>query len=59
MQWVVFEPNPGAFFARQPRTMTKDDMNNGRLSCVIGVALVSPAEFAIFRLLRPRLSPPR
>jgi len=31
-------------------TMTKDDIDNGRLICVIGVAPVKPAEFVIFRL---------
>ncbi len=31
-------------------TMTQDDIDNGRLVCVIGVAPVKPAEFVIFRL---------
>lgn len=31
-------------------TMTKDDIDNGRLVCVIGVAPVKPAEFVIFRI---------
>ncbi len=31
-------------------TMTQDDINNGRLVCVIGVAPVKPAEFVIFRI---------
>ncbi|SET15998.1 phage tail sheath family protein [[Clostridium] polysaccharolyticum] len=31
-------------------TMSQDDINNGRLICVIGVAPVKPAEFVIFRL---------
>lgn len=31
-------------------TMTKDDIDNGRLICVIGVAPVKPAEFVIFRI---------
>lgn len=31
-------------------TMTKDDIDNGRLICVIGVAPVKPAEFVIFRV---------
>ncbi|MBO9606503.1 MAG: phage tail sheath family protein [Paenibacillaceae bacterium] len=30
-------------------TMTQDDIDNGRLICVIGVAPVKPAEFVIFR----------
>ncbi len=33
-----------------PSTMSKDDIDNGRLICVIGVAPVKPAEFVIFRL---------
>ncbi len=31
-------------------TMSQDDIDNGRLICVIGVAPVKPAEFVIFRL---------
>ena len=31
-------------------TMTQDDIDNGRLICVVGVAPVKPAEFVIFRL---------
>ena len=33
-----------------PSTMSKDDIDNGRLICVIGVAPVKPAEFVIFRI---------
>ncbi len=40
-----------AFFVRCDRTtMTQDDIDNGRLVCVIGVAPVKPAEFVIFRI---------
>ena len=40
-----------AFFVRIGRnTMTQDDIDNGRLVCVIGVAPVKPAEFVIFRI---------
>jgi phage tail sheath protein FI len=40
-----------AFFVRCDRTtMTQDDLNNGRLVCVIGVAPVKQAEFVIFRI---------
>ena len=80
-QWVVFEPNDEAtwarvrlsvtnflttvwrngaleglkaeeaFFVRCDRTtMTQDDIDNGRLICVIGIAPVKPAEFVIFRI---------
>lgn len=31
-------------------TMTQDDIDNGRLICVIGVAPVKPAEFVVFRI---------
>lgn len=43
---------PGeAFFVDIGRsTMSKDDIDNGRLVCVIGVAPVKPAEFVIFRI---------
>jgi phage tail sheath protein FI len=30
--------------------MTQDDIDNGRLICIIGVAPVKPAEFVIFRI---------
>ncbi len=33
-----------------PNTMSKDDIDNGRMVCVIGVAPVKPAEFVIFRI---------
>jgi len=40
-----------AFFVRCDRsTMTQNDLDNGRLICLIGVALVKPAEFVIFRI---------
>ena len=39
------------FFVRCDRTtMTQDDIDNGRLICVIGVAPLRPAEFVIFRI---------
>lgn len=50
----------GALFGRRPEdaffvrcdetTMTADDVQNGRLICNIGVAIVRPAEFVIFRI---------
>jgi phage tail sheath protein FI len=80
-QWVVFEPNnealwarvkatiesflfgvwktgalmgtkpEDAFFVRCDRTtMTQDDIDNGRLVCLVGVAPTYPAEFVIFRI---------
>jgi phage tail sheath protein FI len=40
-----------AFFVKCDRTtMTPDDIDNGRLICVIGIAPVKPAEFVIFRI---------
>jgi hypothetical protein len=40
-----------AFFVRCDRTtMTQDDLDNGRLVCLVGVAPVKPAEFVIFRI---------
>ena len=33
-----------------PNTMKQDDIDNGRLICVIGIAPVKPAEFVIFRI---------
>jgi len=50
----------GALFGRRPEdafyvrcdesTMSADDVLNGRLICEIGVAIVRPAEFVIFRI---------
>jgi phage tail sheath protein FI len=40
-----------AFFVRCDRsTMTQNDLDNGRLVCLIGIAPVRPAEFVIFRI---------
>jgi uncharacterized protein len=40
-----------AFFVRCDRTtMTQNDLDNGRLICLIGVAPTKPAEFVIFRI---------
>lgn len=40
-----------AYFVRCDRTtMTQNDIDNGRLICLIGVAAVRPAEFVIFRI---------
>lgn len=40
-----------AFFVKCDRTtMTQNDIDNGRLICVVGVAPVKPAEFVIFRI---------
>ncbi|MBM3777721.1 MAG: phage tail sheath family protein [Acidimicrobiia bacterium] len=40
-----------AYFVRCDRsTMTQHDLDNGRLTCEIGVAVLEPAEFVIFRI---------
>jgi uncharacterized protein len=40
-----------AFFVRCDRsTMTQNDLDNGRLICLVGVAIIKPAEFVIFRI---------
>lgn len=40
-----------AFFVRCDKTtMSQDDIDNGKLICVIGIAPVKPAEFVIFRV---------
>lgn len=45
-----------AFFVKCDRTtMTQDDIDNGRLICLIGIAPVKPAEFVIFRISQKTL----
>jgi len=40
-----------AYFVRCDRsTMTQNDLDNGRLVCLVGVAPLTPAEFVIFRI---------
>jgi phage tail sheath protein FI len=40
-----------AFFVQCDRTtMTQDDIDNGRLICIVGIAPVKPAEFIIIRI---------
>jgi phage tail sheath protein FI len=40
-----------AFFVRCDRTtMTQNDLDNGRLICLVGISPVKPAEFVIFRI---------
>ncbi|WP_437277766.1 phage tail sheath subtilisin-like domain-containing protein [Sorangium sp. So ce375] len=40
-----------AFFVRCDRsTMDQNDLDNGRLICLVGVAVVKPAEFVVFRI---------
>lgn len=47
---VGTSPAEAFFVDIGPNTMTKDDIDNGRLICVIGVAPVKPAEFVIFKI---------
>jgi len=53
-QWrngALFGATPEeAYFVKCDRTtMTPDDIDNGRLICLVGIAPVKPAEFVIFR----------
>jgi len=40
------------FITCDERTMTQDDILNGRLICEIGIAPVRPAEFVVFRIFQ-------
>jgi phage tail sheath protein FI len=45
-----------ALFVKVDRTtMTQDDIDNGRLIILVGVAPVKPAEFVIFRIQQKTL----
>jgi uncharacterized protein len=55
VQWrngaLIGETPEKAYFVRCDRTtMTQNDLDNGRLICLIGVAPTKPAEFVIFRI---------
>ena len=40
-----------AYFVKCDRsTMSQNDLDNGRLICLVGVAPLKPAEFVIFRI---------
>lgn len=43
-------PDEAFFVICDRTTMSEDDLQNGRLICVIGIAPVFPAEFVIFRI---------
>lgn len=54
-QWqqgaLLGDKSTDAYFVRcDQSTMTQNDIDNGRLVCLIGVAIVRPAEFVIFRI---------
>lgn len=44
------KPEEGFFVKCDRTTMTQNDLDNGRLVCLIGVAPAYPAEFVIFRI---------
>jgi len=44
------KPEKGFFVRCDRSTMTQNDLDNGRLICLIGIAPVRPAEFVIFRI---------
>jgi phage tail sheath protein FI len=44
------KPEKSYFVKCDRSTMTQNDIDNGRLVCLIGVAVVKPAEFVIFRI---------
>jgi hypothetical protein len=44
------KPEEGFFVRCDRTTMTQNDLDNGRLVCLVGVAVVKPAEFVIFRI---------
>lgn len=55
VQWkngaLLGEKPDKAFFVRCDRTtMTQNDLDNGRMICLIGVSPVKPAEYVIFRI---------
>jgi phage tail sheath protein FI len=43
-------PEEAYFVACDRTTMTQNDLDNGRLVCLVGVAPLRPAEFVIFRI---------
>ncbi len=44
------KPEEACFVRCDRTTMTQDDLDNGRLVCLVGVAPIYPAEFVIFRV---------
>jgi phage tail sheath protein FI len=44
------KPEEGYFVRCDRTTMTQNDLDNGRMICLIGVSPVKPAEFVIFRI---------
>jgi len=47
-----------AYFVRcDSSTMTQDDINNGRLTCLVGIAAIKPAEFILFSIHQQTAQP--
>jgi uncharacterized protein len=46
------KPDEAFFVGCGPTTMTQDDIDNGPLIMLVGVAAVRPAEFLILRFIR-------
>jgi uncharacterized protein len=44
------KPEQGFWVKCDRSTMTQNDLDNGRLICLVGVAPLRPAEFVIFRI---------
>jgi phage tail sheath protein FI len=44
------KPEQGFFVKCDRTTMTQNDLDNGRMVCLVGVAALTPAEFVIFRV---------
>lgn len=51
-----FTPEQAYFVRCDLTTMTQNDLDNGRLICEVGVSLLKPAEFVIFRIGQKLLS---
>ena len=56
----MLKPDESYFVHCGNDTMTQDDIDNGRLNMVIGIAPLKPADFVIFRIghWRDKSDPP-
>lgn len=52
------KPDEAFFVKCDHSTMTQDDIDNGRLICVVGIAPVKPAEFVVFRIQQKIIDTP-
>ena len=48
--YVGIKPEQAYWVRCDRTTMTQNDLDNGRLICLVGVAPLRPAEFVIFRI---------